>query len=156
MKIGQICLAAPSDDSGEKFAMLVETLAELDIKQHVLVGSVSLARRLASCRNVTVGPVVKTPVMAYCLMPDVDVAHIHEVKSGQAGLLLTLTRSIPFIINSNGGEQSSKNPLTRSVIHRASLVITTAEDQPIQRTAAEFLRVYQDAMDSWQRSAMMM
>lgn len=156
MKIGQICLAALSDDRGEKFAALVETLADLDIKQHVLVGSVSLARRLATCRSVTVGPIVKTPVMAYCLMPDVDVAHVHEFKSGQAGLLLTLTRSIPFVINSDDDEQSSKNPLTRSVIHRASFIITTAEDQPIEHMAAEYLRVYQEVLDSWQRSAMMM
>lgn len=155
MKIGQICLATPSDSRSDRFATLVETLADLDIKQHVLVGSVSLARRLATCRNVTVGPVVKTPVMAYCLMPGVDVAHVHEVKSGQAGLLLTLTRSIPFVITSDDSEQSSKNPLTRSVFHRASFVITTAEDEPIEQTAAEYLRVYQEALVSWQRSEMM-
>lgn len=156
MKIGQICLATPSDSRSDRFAALVETLADLDIEQHVLVGSVSLARRLAACRSVTVGPVVKTPVMAYCLMPDVDVVHVHEVKSGQAGLLLTLTRSIPFVIAASGDEQSSKNPLTRSVFHRASFVIASAGGEPIEQTAAEYLRVYQEARVSWQRSEMML
>jgi hypothetical protein len=150
MKIGHIYLATAADTTDADFAELVETLAGLDIAQHVLVGSVSLARRLAAARNVTIGPIVKAPVMAYCLMPDVDVVHVHEVRSGQAGLLLTLTRSIPFVITARDVEKSSRNPLTRSVFHRAAAVVSAAteKDWPIRHTAAEALRVYHDVQNS--------
>ena len=118
VKIGHICLTQPGNDTSEHFAALVEALDRHDADQHVLVASIVLAKRLAACQNVTVGPVVRTPVMAYCLMPDVDLAHVHESRSGQAGLLLTLTRSIPFVITTAGSNDNKLNPLTRSVLHR--------------------------------------
>ena len=104
MKIGHICLAPAESETYEHFAALVEAIAatQIDAEQHVLVANVALARRLASCRGVSVGPVVTTAVMAYCLMPNVEIAHVHESKSGQAGLLLTLTRSIPLIAKRPG------------------------------------------------------
>ncbi|NNC77235.1 MAG: hypothetical protein HKN77_04680, partial [Woeseiaceae bacterium] len=66
---------------------------------------------------------VKTPVMAYCLMPDVPVVHAHDSSGGQAGLLLTLTRSIPYVITRRSSRPVGKNPITRSAVSRSCGVI---------------------------------
>ena len=144
VKIGHICLAPPHSEASERFASLVEAIARHDVEQHVLVASVALARRLATCKRVSVGPIVKTPVMAYCLMPNVEVAHVHESKSGQAGLLLTLTRSIPFIITTTNGE--SDNPLTRSVLQRAAQTLNYPASEPGNQSARKLLSIYEDAL----------
>lgn len=154
LKIGHICLADNSNSHGERFAALVETLAGENVEQHVLVSSAALARRLAELPNVSVGPVVRTPVMAYCLMPEVDLAHIHEVKSGQAGLLLTLTRTIPYVISAQSDELDSKNPLTRSVFHRTAQLVPVIADEAVREVADEYLHIYQDTLQSWVRDAM--
>ena len=135
---------------------LVEALACREVEQHVLVAGVALARRLASCDDVTVGPIVKSPVMAYCLMPDVDLAHVHEVKSGQAGLLLTLTRTIPFVLTTGRTELGSKNPLTRSVFHRAAQIIPPIDSEAVDRAANEHLQVYANTLKSWVHDALML
>ena len=153
VKIGHICLTQPGNDISEHFAALVEALDRHDADQHVLVASVMLAKRLAACHNVTVGPIVKTPVMAYCLMPNVELAHIHESKSGQAGLLLTLTRSIPFVITTSGISENNVNALTRSILHRAAHRITRADTAPGNQAAREHLGIYDAVLTSWQRSA---
>ena len=153
MKIGHICLTPPGNDVSEHFAALVEALDRHDSEQHVLVASVMLAKRLAGCQNVTVGPIVKTPVMAYCLMPNVDLAHVHEGKSGQAGLLLTLTRSIPFVITTSAGSGNTTSPLTRSVLSRAAHVLERLDTEPGNQAAREHLGIYRDVLTGWQRSA---
>ena len=153
MKIGHICLTPSGNDVSERFAALVEALDRHESVQHVLVASVMLAKRLAGCQNVTVGPIVKTPVMAYCLMPNVDLAHVHEGKSGQAGLLLTLTRSIPFVITTTAGSGDTTSPLTRSVLSRAAHVLERRDTEPGNQAAREHLGIYQDVLTSWQRSA---
>ena len=153
MKIGHICLTPPGNDISEHFAALVEALDRLDTDQHVLVASVMLAKRLGACQNVTVGPIVKTPVMAYCLMPNVELAHIHERKSGQAGLLLTLTRSIPFVITTSEIGADKMSPLTRSILHRAAYRITRSDTAPGNQAARAHLGIYSDALTGWQRSA---
>ena len=153
MKIGHICLAPPGNEISEHFAALVEALDRHYAEQHVLVASVMLAKRLAACQNVTVGPIVTTPVMAYCLMPNVELAHVHESKSGQAGLLLTLTRSIPFVITASRGSGAKKSPLTRSVLNRAAHVVKRSDTEPGNQAAREHLGIYQDVLSSWRRSA---
>jgi hypothetical protein len=153
VKIGHICLTPPGNEISEHFAALVEALARHNSEQHVLVASVMLAKRLAACQSVAVGPIVNTPVMAYCLMPNVDLAHIHESKSGQAGLLLTLTRSIPFVITTSAGSGEKMSPLTRSVLHRAAHVVERPDTEPGNQAAREHLGIYQDVLTSWQRSA---
>lgn len=146
MKIGHICLAAATDDAVTRFALLVEALDLLAIEQHVLVGSVALARRLQCRPYVTVGPVVRTPVMAYCLMPSVDVVHIHDNKSGQAGLLLTLTRSTPFVMTTAEEASTSRNPLKRSVFQRAQSLIRPSETEPEQ-----LIETYRRTIDAWSK-----
>lgn len=147
MKIGHICLVSESDDAIQRFAALVEAFDRLAIEQHVLVSSVALARRLQSCPYVTVGPVVRTPVMAYCLMPAVDLVHIHDEKSGQAGLLLTLTRSTPFVMRAPTEKSaSSRNPLKRSVLQRAQCLIPSSMQE-----ADDLLGIYQETIDAWSK-----
>ena len=152
MNIGHICLATPDSAASEYFAALVEALDEFGVSQHVLVASVALARRLANCKHVTIGPVVKTPVMAYCLMPDVDIAHVHEGKSGQSGLLLTLTRSIPFVITVDNRFEQDKSPITRSVLNRAVQTIERNDNEPDEIAAGQHLNMYEDACQNSQRT----
>ncbi len=151
MNIGHICLATPDSDASEYFAALVEALNGFGVSQHVLVASVALARRLAKLKGVTIGPVVKTPVMAYCLMPEVDIAHVHEGKSGQSGLLLTLTRSIPFVITIDSGFEQDKSPITRSVLNRAVQTIERNHSEPGRLTAGQHLNIYENVVQNSQR-----
>lgn len=153
MDIGHICLATPDSDAGERFAALVEAISRRGVEQHVLVANLALARRLADCERVTVGPVVKSPVMAYCLMPNVDITHVHESKSGQAGLLLTLTRSIPFVLSSNGMAADEKNPLVRSVFQRAAQVVRHDDISPGAQAATDVLGIYENVLSDWRQTA---
>ena len=144
MKVGQIYLEKASSAGARRFQSLIESLDKLAIEQHVLVASSELARSLGSLPYVTVGPVVSTPVTAYCLMPDVDVAHVHDSKSGQSGLLLTLTRSIPYVMTRADAHLTTRNPITRSVWDRAQQTIEPKEIQPemlitTYRSAVEML-----------------
>jgi len=128
MYVGHINLDRSMNGFDEHFVKLVESLDRQGIKQHVLVANASLARRVAIYENVLVGPVVKTPVMAYCLLPDVTVAHAHDAKSSQAGLVLRLTRSIPYIVTRRESVPPPRNPLGRSIIERSSGVVCPSEE----------------------------
>jgi len=131
----------------ERFAQLVEAISQFDVEQHILVASHALGRRLAKCAHVTVGPIVRSPVMAYCLMPQVDLAHVHHGKSGQAGLLLTLTRSIPFVITADEGTAADRNPLTQSVLNRAVYTLRNEPNtEPGVQAARRHLNVYAGAV----------
>ena len=127
MIIGHINLDKSTDEISEHFVKLIESLDRQGLNQHVLVADAALARRVSIYENVMVGPVVRTPVMAYCLMPDVAVAHVHDSKSNQAGLVLRLTRSIPFVLTRRGTTPPAKNPIARSMIARAAGVICPTE-----------------------------
>ena len=99
--------------------ILVEALALHGIEQHAVVRNLQLAKRLAACQNVSVGPLARSPAMAYCLMPDVDVAHAHDSRSIQAGLLLALTRSVPYVLTYRDTKKPPLNTLTRCFYRRA-------------------------------------
>ncbi len=125
MKVGQIYLDKTSGDRAQQFQSIIESLDRLAIEQHVLVASPELARRLGGLPYVAVGPVVSTPVMAYCLMPEIDVAHAHDPRAGQVGLLLTLTRSTPYVLSAGDSQHGSRNPLHASIRERARQSIDT-------------------------------
>ncbi len=127
MIIGHINLEKSMNGIGEHFVKLVESLDRQGIRQHVLVANASLARRVSIYENVFVGPVVRTPVIAVCLMPDVAVVHVHDSKSNQAGLVLRLTRSIPFVLTRRDTTPPARNPIARSMIARAAGVICPTE-----------------------------
>ena len=127
MIIGHINLDRSMNGHGEHFVKLVESLDCQGISQHILVANASLARRVSIYENVLVGPVVRTPVMAYCLMPDVAVAHVHDSRSSQAGLVLRLTRSMPYVLTRRSTTSPAGNPIARSMIARAAGVICPTE-----------------------------
>lgn len=144
MKVGHICLADVSDSTTGRFAAIVEGLDRLAVDQHAIVSDASLARRLQRCPCVSIGPVVSSSVMAYCLMPEVDVVHVHDAESGKAGLLLTLTRSIPFVLTEDALESTGRNPLRRSVLKRAQLLVDPAERDP-----DALFRLYRATAEAW-------
>ena len=144
MRIGHIYLSTASDGAASEFASLIEALDRLAVEQHVLVASAALARRLQSCPYVTVGPVVRSPVMAYCLMPEIDLVHVHDEKSAQSGLLLTLTRSVPFVMTRRESEPDGRNPLKRSITQRAQRLI-----DPADATPDDLLQIYRQTVATW-------
>jgi len=150
MQVGHISLAKSFNGAGDNFVRLVEALQEHGATQYVLVRNVALAKRLDLVDDVTVGPTVRSAVMAYCLMPHVDVVHIHDPADGQAGLLLTLTRSIPYVLTHKDAP-SGMNPLSQSINKRASGFIYNHD-----ANAAKHLRVYRHAIDSWRTSAVLL
>lgn len=127
VQIGHINLAKSFNGTGEHFVSLVESLQNEGVDQHVLVRNVTLAKRLDAVDNVVVGPVVRSPISAYCLMPHLDLVHIHDGNAAQAGLLLTLTRSIPFVLTHRGDTPSNFNPLMQAVYRRATSIICNDE-----------------------------
>jgi hypothetical protein len=185
LQIGHINLDKSMNGTGEHFVRLIEGLDRLGVNQHVIVRNRALARRLAIYENVTVGPTVTTAVTAYCLMPNVAVVHTHDETSGHAGLLLTLTRSIPYVATRRSALPPGRNPIIRSVYGRAVSLICPSDraaaavldqglavpvdvipnishkdvdedDEAAQRIAAEHLRVYRRAADSWRVPALLL
>lgn len=177
MLVGHINLETSMNGTGEHFIRLVEALSRQGIMQHVLVANHSLAKRINVYDGVTIGPVVRTPIMAYCLMTDVKVLHAHDNGGGQAALLMTLTRSIPYVLTRRSAKPIGKNPIARSMISRAAGLIcssvaagdaVSSEDPAVpvdiiedishesvagdvgdNHVAAQHLRIYRRAMDSW-------
>jgi len=141
--IGHINLSESFNGAGEHFVALIESLQQHAMRQYVLVRNVSLAKRLDLVEGVVVGPVVRSPVTSYCLMPQVDVVHIHDQMGSSAGLLLALTRSIPFVLTRREISASSTNPINKAIYNRASGFVE--EDQ---LTANEHLQIYRRAVDS--------
>lgn len=127
MLLGHINLASSMNGTGEHFFSLTEALQNAGLQQHVLVRNATLAKRINAIADIAVGPIVHSPVMAYCLMPRVDLVHVHEPAAGQAGLLLTLTRSIPYILTHRGTPKLVGNRLLQAVYRRAAVVICQDE-----------------------------
>jgi len=146
MKIGHILLSPIPDDDAEHFLTLVKGLDKLAVDQHVLVTNAALARDLHSCPYVVVGPLVRTPVVAYCLMPEVDLVHIHDYRGGQAGLLMTLTRSTPFVMTAEEDQANSSNPIRRSMFQRAQALISSTVTDP-----EEVVAIYRTTIGAWSK-----
>ena len=161
--VGHINLARSPGETNKYFVGLVEGLIDEGIAQHVLVRDRTLAERLDAPDGVTVGPIVSSAVSAFCLMPNCDLVHIHDVPSAQAGLLLTLTRSIPFVMT-QGDTLPGNGPIVQAIYKRAariicrdasdaallqhcepSLNITIIPDVFHSGSACEHLRVYQNS-----------
>lgn len=185
MQIGHINLERSMNGTGEHFVKLVEGLCRLGVEQHVIVRNKSLARRLGVYESVSVGPTVTTAVTAYCLMPNVAVVHAHDELSAHAGLLLILTRSIPYVATRRSLFPPGRNPLIRSVYGRAASVIcptagaaeamtdtgpripvdvipdisstgADADEDVVPGIVAEHLRVYRRAADSCRIPALLL
>ena len=143
MHIGHINLSESFNGAGEHFVQLVETLQSHSMQQYVLVRNVALAKRLDLIDNVIVGPTVRSSITAYCLMPAVDVVHIHDRSSQSAGLLLVLTRGVPFVLTRHITIDKSINPLNQAVCNRAAGFI-----EENQIAVNDHIQVYRRAVDS--------
>lgn len=128
MRIGHVLLATDSGTTADQLTALVRALSRHGVEQHALLGDARLLREIGACDRVSVGPRVRTPIMACCLMPDVDIAHMHDLKSAQTGLLLTLTRSVPYIVTLRSATSASSNPVTRSIYRRARCIVCQSDE----------------------------
>ena len=127
IRIGHVCLDRSFNGIGEHMVSLVEGLSAQGAAQHVIVKHPSLATRLALGDKVTTGPATGASVVACCLMPPVDVVHCHDDRSAQAGLLLQLTRSIPFVVTRRSRGNPADNPVSQAIYRRAGSVICTTD-----------------------------
>lgn len=164
MLVGHINLAPCMRDDCAPFVRLVEALQQAAVSQHVLVRNETLSKRIAAIQGVVVGPLVQSPVVAYCLLPRVDVVHVHEPTAGQAGLLSVLTRSIPYVLTHRGDLPRGSSPVLQAIYRRASAVICQDDSEVAMLrhwlprlaaniipqfeshgSASEHLRVYQNS-----------
>jgi len=127
VQIGHIYLDGSMNGNAEHFIRLVESLARLGVRQHVVVRNQMLAKRLAVSDNVSVGPTASAAVTACCLMPSVAVVHTHDETGGHAGLLLMLARSVPYVATRRSALPLGRNPIIRSVYGRAASLICPSE-----------------------------
>lgn len=153
MVIGHINLEKSCNESFEHFLGLVDALQLQVATQYVVVRSRALAKRLDLLDNVSVGPLARSSVTAACLMPHVDVVHIHNSSARQAGLILKLTRSIPFVLTDSSPESQNRNPISQSVYKRASGLIPYSGKGSGNRSDSdadigEHLRIYRQAADT--------
>lgn len=185
MKVGHVNLARSINGIGEHFIALVEALDRQGTEQHVIVRNEALAKRLAVYDGVSVGPPTSAAVVAYCLMPGVDIVHCHDERAAQTGLLMVLTRSVPYVLTRRVGPDPTRNPVQRSVYHRAAGIICATDagarslaafvpecqvevindiaranaadfESVANRAAAEHMRVYRRATDASQIPALML
>ncbi len=128
MRIGHIDLSPHITVAEEQLVVLVEALTAHGIEQHVLVRNPFLAKRLSVCAEVTIGPIVGSPLSAYFLMPVVDLVHTHEGRAINAGVLLKLTRSIPYVLTHRQFSRPGNNPIKRSKYRGSEGIICPSED----------------------------
>ena len=98
MRIGHLDLSRHLAGAEEQLVVLAEALSAQGIEQHAIVGNPFLARRLSVCTGITVGPVVRSPLAATFLMPAVDLVHVHDRNGANAGILLNMARSMPYVL----------------------------------------------------------
>lgn len=150
MRIGHINLATSFNGAGEHFVRLIEALQTEGVQQYLLVRNVELAKRLDIVEHVSAGPAVRSAVTAFALMPSVDLVHAHDAAGGQAGLLLLLTRSIPYVLTIEGQKRTS-NPVMRAVNRRASGVVARCDAD-----GAKHLRIYRHALATWRANTVLL
>lgn len=143
MFIGHINLSPSFNSAGEHFVGLIEALRRRNVRQYILVRNTALAKRLDLIEDVTVGPVVRSAVSACCLMPCVDVLHVHDQAARAAGLLSRLTKSTPFVLNTAISIGKDNNPLSLAAMRRASGFVNEDEID-----ADEHLRLYRQAVET--------
>jgi hypothetical protein len=117
--VGHINLRRTMDVAAEKFIRLVEVLDHAGVSQHVIVANDDLGKRVAVYPSVSIGSVTGSAVVAYCLMPRVDVVHAYGDQAGHAALLLALTRSIPYVMTSDAGESKVETRVQQAVVRRS-------------------------------------
>ncbi len=137
LKVAHVHLASQHDLSSQQLAILARGLSGLNVDQHAVVRCQQVAEQLSRVPYVTIGPLVSSPIVANCLLPCADICHAHDARSAQTGLLLTLTRSIPFILSYRSQTTVSDAPITKA-INRRSRAIVCASIIDQQRLLQDF------------------
>lgn len=130
--IGHVNLSKRFDSSGTQLLLLTRALSKHGVRQHAVVRCPLLLEGLSDITNVSLGPLADSPVMANCVLPAVDLAHLHDTRSATTGLILSLTRSIPYIITIRGRAVPAHHAIARSIHRRAACVICTTD--PMRET----------------------
>ena len=125
MFIGHVCLSKDFGLTAKQLLLLVDAIGHQGIQQSVVVRCPSLAHRLANCTNVTVAGLADSPVIAYSMVPPVDLAHMHDPDGVHAGLLLALTRSTPYIITCRSSAALEESVIVRAAYRRAACIVCT-------------------------------
>jgi hypothetical protein len=148
--VGHIYLSRSMDVAAERFIRLVEVLEQAGVSQHVIAANADLAKRVAVYSSVSIAPATGSAVGAYCLVPRVDVVHAHGEQAGHVGLLLALTRSIPYV-TSDAGEEETATWVQQAVLRRSMgrLVICDHLD------ASQVVRSYRRAVAGWRSKTML-
>lgn len=128
MRIGHIDLSTHIAVAEEQLVVLVEALSTHGVEQHVLVRNPFLAKRLSVCAGVSVGPIVRLPVLACFLMPPIDLIHAHDEKAVSAALLLNVTRSVPYILTHRRFSMPDNGPVKRLRYRRCAGIVCPSED----------------------------
>lgn len=123
LRIGHISLVASDDWPADAVLALVASVQDRGPTQFLLSSDEHVRRRAASFGGVVVGPTVRSPLSAYCLVPRVDLVHAHDLVAGQTGLLLTLTRSVPYVLSHVRFSGGNSTRLCRAIYRRAAAVI---------------------------------
>ena len=125
MFIGHICLSKDFGHTAKQLLWLVKGMARQGIQQSVVVRCAPLANRLMRCADVTVADLADSPLTAYSMVPKVDLAHVHDPDGVHTGLLLALTRSIPYIITCRQRAVPDESVIVRSAYQRAACIVCT-------------------------------
>ena len=123
MLVGHVNLSRPGEGDSSAFVALIEALHCEGIEQHLVLRDRSIAQQLMPLDGVSIGPFVHTAVTASCLVPAVDIVHVHDPSAAQAGLILTLTRSTPYVLTHRGSVPNGRNPLTHAIYRRAACIV---------------------------------
>jgi hypothetical protein len=128
MRIGHIGLSTHIGVAEEQLVVLVEALSTHGVEQHVLVRNPFLAKRLSVCAGVSVGPIVRSSVTAYLLIPAVDLIHAHDKKAVSAAMLLNMTRFVPYIMTHRQFSMPDNSPVRRLQYRRSAGIVCPSGD----------------------------
>jgi len=123
LTIGHIDLSPGAGAEVSGLASIVVFLAASGVRQHVVAGDMALCRRLCDVDGVAVGPTTSAPAVAFSQMPAVDVLHVHDERSAEAGLLMALTRSTPYIYSDAAANDLPVGPVSAAIYRRASSIV---------------------------------
>lgn len=143
MRIGHIYLSNEADSSARRFVRLVQMLALHGFEQHVIVRNTDLIERLERTRGVSVEANVRTPVSAFCMMPSIDVVHLHDRSSWQAGLLFVLTKSVPYVLTALPESEQGGGAVATATQKRATALI-----DPEVADVVTHIQVYRQAAEN--------
>lgn len=151
MRIGHICLSKDANCSARRFVRLIQTLALHGFEQHVIVRNAVIAKGVERTKGVSVESDIRTPVSAFCMMSSVDVVHLHDRFSWQAGLLFVLTKSVPYVLTALPVSEQFGGAVVNATQRRAAALI-----DPEIADVATHIQIYRQATENLQIPTMLL